>query len=548
MQTFPEIGLSGFCDMIVLDRNWNVPIREGTIMTSRVLIVDDDPVQRRLLKGSCDRDGISADVAEDGNGAVKLISKANSRYDAIILDLVMPGKDGLAVLAWMKQNAIDTPVIVQTGQGGIETVVRAMRAGAFDFVVKPVSPERLLLAIGNATKAVRPASRHDARKSTGGFSDIVVASPAMDRILGLAKRAAASDIPVVLEGESGVGKEMIARAIQAESLRRSKAYVTVNCGAIPENLVESVLFGHEKGAFTGAVDNHTGKFVEADGGTLFLDEVGDLPANVQVKLLRAVQSGEIETIGAREVRKVNIRLISATNKDLIEEVKAGRFREDLYYRLNVFPISVPALRHRKEDIPELARHFVNRYSKVSGRSINLRLEAETLALLTAYDWPGNIRELENAIHRAAVLAESDQLTIDLFPQIAAQLPGYNLSTRSGLPSMGAAPDGINPEGLYQQKLIDFHHDVSADVFTGRDFEPSGSNLENEDEGGLRAVTTDGQVRALAEVEEELIRFALSFYGGQMSEVARRLGIGRSTLYRKLKDYEIDPGDPNVRAA
>lgn len=507
-------------------------------MSARILIVDDDPVQRRLLKGAVERDGMKADTAEDGNQAVRLIADADKPYDAIVLDLVMPGMDGLSVLAWLGENNISTPAIVQTGLGGIETVVKAMRAGAFDFVVKPVSPERLMTAIGHARKAGKPERAAQGGKSSGGFDDIVVASPAMNRILSLAKRAAASDIPVVLEGESGVGKEMIARAIQLESARRSRPYVTVNCGAIPSSLVESILFGHEKGAFTGAVDNHTGKFVEADGGTLFLDEVGDLPAEVQVKLLRAVQTGEIETVGARNVRKVNIRLISATNKDLIEEVKAGRFREDLYYRLNVFPIHVPPLRQRKEDIPELARHFVRRYAQATGRSSSMALEHETLALLTAHDWPGNIRELENAVHRAVVLAEGDILSADLFPQIAAQLPGYDLESRqnaSGLEEMSWVPPiEYDPVEATGPAMIGFDDETSL---TGSDRD-----------GAFSAISENGEVRPLAEVEEELIRFALSFYGGQMSEVARRLGIGRSTLYRKLKDYEIDPGKPLKTAA
>tara|TARA_R100001129_G_scaffold25196_4_gene16557 strand:+ start:1653 stop:3179 length:1527 start_codon:yes stop_codon:yes gene_type:complete len=508
-------------------------------MSARILIVDDDPVQRRLLKGAVEREGMIADTADDGNQAVKLITNAEKPYDAVVLDLVMPGMDGLSVLAWMSENGHGTPAIVQTGLGGIETVVKAMRAGAFDFVVKPVSPERLMTAIGHARKAgTKDRNSGGGAKITGGFADIVVASPAMDRILSLAKRAAASDIPVVLEGESGVGKEMIARAIQIESARRARPYVTVNCGAIPASLVESILFGHEKGAFTGAVDNHTGKFVEADRGTLFLDEVGDLPPEVQVKLLRAVQTGEIETVGARDVRKVDIRLISATNKDLIEEVKAGRFREDLYYRLNVFPIHVPALRQRKEDIPELARHFVRRYAQSTVRSPHTTLAPEALALLTAHDWPGNIRELENAIHRAVVLSDTETLGADLFPQIAAQLPGYDLASRrhsGGLEEMSWVPsiefDPVKDQG---PAMIGY--------------EEQGAVKTHEPEGALNAIASNGQVRPLAEVEEELIRFALSFYDGQMSEVARRLGIGRSTLYRKLKDYAIDPGSPLKTAA
>ncbi|WP_110034293.1 sigma-54-dependent transcriptional regulator [Hoeflea marina] len=518
-------------------------------VTSRILIVDDDPVQRRLLKAAVERAGYVAVLAFDGAAALELLSDTAQPVEAVVLDLMMPGMDGIEVMAAMTAAGLRQPVVVQTGQGGIDTVVRAMRAGAFDFVVKPVSPERLAHALAIALRStqaepVRPGVAKE------GFGTIIAASPAMERVLQLARRAANSDIPVVLEGESGVGKEMIARAIQSESNRRSKAFVTVNCGAIPANLVESILFGHEKGAFTGAAEKHQGKFVEADRGTLFLDEIGDLPADIQVKLLRAVQLGEIETVGARLPRKVDIRLISATNKDLIEEVKAERFREDLYYRLNVFPIHVPALRRRKEDIPQLVRHFAMRFSEMTGRTGSVGVSAETLAMLTGYDWPGNIRELENAIHRAVVLCDTGMLTPDLFPQIAAQRPGYDLrldpavaESFAKLASFAQAEDvpGGSPA------------DISSPVGGARDvvsIEPErpGSGHDGPDLGqAVLATSPDGEVRALAEVEEELIRFALAFYNGQMSEVARRLGIGRSTLYRKLKDYSIDPENP-VRTA
>ncbi|MEM5495469.1 sigma-54 dependent transcriptional regulator [Hoeflea sp. AS16] len=512
-------------------------------MSKRILIVDDDPVQRRLLKAAAEKSGYETELLTEGRSALARLIEPDHGIAAVVLDLMMPEMGGLEVLERLSAAGSTTPVIVQTGQGGIETVVKAMRAGAFDFVVKPVSPERLALALGNALKAARinsvpmPAMRH------AGFNGIVAASPAMERVISLGRRAAASTIPVVLEGESGVGKEMIAHAIQTESGRRNKPFVTVNCGAIPENLVESILFGHEKGAFTGATERHAGKFSEADGGTLFLDEVGELPLEVQVKLLRAVQMGEIETVGSRMPRKVDIRLISATNKDLIEEVKAGRFREDLYYRLNVFPIHVPALRKRKEDIPQLVRHFTERYAGVIGGRRIRSIAPDAMALLTAHDWPGNIRELENAIHRAIVLCDSDTLTTDLFPQIAAQMPGYTLET-SGFRDDGQAASGQAQEALdltSQQDTAELGpiavsetHELSI---------PADSGMP-----AVNAVTPEGEVRRLAEVEEELIRFALSFYRGQMSEVARRLGIGRSTLYRKLKDYAINPDDPDREEA
>lgn len=512
-------------------------------MSKRILIVDDDPVQRRLLKAAAEKAGYDVELLTEGRSALACLIEPEHGYAAVVLDLMMPEMGGLEVLERLSAAGSTTPVIVQTGQGGIETVVKAMRAGAFDFVVKPVSPERLALSLANALKASRinsvpmPSVRHT------GFNGIVAASPAMERVISLGRRAAASTIPVVLEGESGVGKEMIAHAVQSESGRRNKPFVTVNCGAIPENLVESILFGHEKGAFTGATERHAGKFVEADGGTLFLDEVGELPLDVQVKLLRAVQMGEIETVGSRMPRKVDIRLISATNKDLIEEVKAGRFREDLYYRLNVFPIHVPALRKRKEDIPQLVRHFTERYAGVIGGRRIRSIAPDAMALLTAHDWPGNIRELENAIHRAIVLCDGDTLTIDLFPQIAAQIPGYSLEA-TGADREAPAGSKHVPEALdlTPQPAISAtdpvaHPEVSEPIIPAESGMPA-----------VNAVTPEGEVRRLAEVEEELIRFALSFYRGQMSEVARRLGIGRSTLYRKLKDYAINPDDPDREAA
>ncbi len=508
-------------------------------VTSHILVVDDDPVQRRLLKAAIERAGLVAELAQDGRVAIERIADCGRPLDAIVLDLVMPGMDGLQVMDWMGSRGITVPVIVQTGQGGIDTVVKAMRAGAFDFVVKPVSPERLSLALANALKTIRSDVPRVATQANG-FDAIVAASPAMDRVLQLARRAAASDIPVVLEGESGVGKEMIAQAIQSESARAGKPFITVNCGAIPDNLVESILFGHEKGAFTGATERHSGKFVEANRGTLFLDEIGDLPADVQVKLLRAVQMGEIETVGARQPQKVDIRLISATNKDLIEEVKAGRFREDLYYRLNVFPILVPALRRRKEDIPQLLRHFTERFAHAIRPGREIAISADTFAMLTAHDWPGNIRELENAIHRAVVLCDTGVLTPDLFPQVAAQLPGYCLEIETGFASAMARLSAF----ANAEQIPVYRAPASGSEEGGVDRRPAEADEEVDAfRQALTAVNADGEVRALADVEEELIRFALGYYKGQMSEVARRLGIGRSTLYRKLKDYAIDPDHP-----
>ncbi|SFB64188.1 DNA-binding transcriptional response regulator, NtrC family, contains REC, AAA-type ATPase, and a Fis-type DNA-binding domains [Rhizobium sp. NFR07] len=519
-------------------------------MIAHILIVDDDPIQRRLLKNAVERHGHVAHLAENGRAALDFLARSNGDVNVIVLDLMMPEMDGLSFLAALRETGTTTPVIVQTGQGSIESVVQAMRAGAFDFVVKPVSPERIATSISNALKLDQREGKSKAgrrRPGVVGFNDIVSASPDMLRVIDLAQRAAHSNIPVVLEGESGVGKEMIARAIQSGSDRANKPFITVNCGAIPANLVESILFGHEKGAFTGATERHTGKFVEADGGTLFLDEIGDLPLDVQVKLLRAVQQGEIETVGAGKVQKVNVRLISATNKDLIEEVRAGRFREDLYYRLNVFPITIPALRRRKEDVPHLVRVFAERFSVEQKLPRHLGVSAGALGLLTAYDWPGNIRQLENAIFRAVVLAEGEELTELDFPQIAAQVPEFRtaeLAATAVAPAMAMEPSvsrlDMSEPSFPQPSMPPRSNRPDPRALLAAAY-PASDNV---------IVSTDdaGEVRKLADVEEELIRFALKFYRGQMSQVARKLGIGRSTLYRKLKDYGIDPDDPLKEAA
>jgi DNA-binding NtrC family response regulator len=498
-------------------------------MPKRILIVDDEPVQRRLLEAALIRMGFEPVMADGGAAALSALEAAQSGISAVILDLVMPDIDGMTVLAKMRERGIQAPVIVQTGQGGIDTVISAMRAGAFDFVVKPVSPERLLVSISNALKvdALEGEVQRIKRSASGllTFSDIVTQSPSMERVLRLGEKASQSNIPIIIEGESGVGKEIIARAIQGSSKRRGKPFVTVNCGAIPENLVESVLFGHEKGSFTGAVDKHLGKFVEADGGTLFLDEIGDLPLDAQVKLLRAIQEGEVDPVGGRKTVKVDIRLISATHRNLLDLVKEGRFREDLYYRLNVFPIFVPPLRERKDDIAGLARHFMARFAAEEGRKGLSSIHPRTIAVLQAYGWPGNVRQLENAVFRAVVLSESNMLTPSDFPQVLTQVDPADAATAGTNPHEG---DGAAPIGGQSGR------NALPDG-------PAGADLSFAD-GMLRQLDSNGDVRQMIDMEEEIIRFTIAYYKGQMSEVARRLGIGRSTLYRKLKDFGIDAED------
>src|SRR5580693_8596957 len=390
-----------------------------------ILIVDDDPVQCRLLEAMLQKSGYEAVAVDNGDAALTMLSAPEGgRIDCVILDLVMPNLDGLGVLARLREAVIKVPVIVQTAHGGIDNVVSAMRAGAVDFVVKPAGAERLQVSLRNAlnTSALEGelARMKHSRTGTLSFTDIITKSANMHAVIRMAEKAAASTIPVLVSGESGVGKELIARAIHGSGERQAKPFVAVNCGAMPENLIESILFGHEKGSFTGATERHVGKFVEASGGTLFLDEVGELPAAAQVKLLRAIQEGEVEPVGARKTIKVDVRIVSATNRDLIADVKAGRFREDLFYRLHVFPILVPPLHARSDDIPELVRHFLARISAEEGKRV-MTISTAALQLLAAYHWPGNVRQLENAIFRAVVLADGEEVGVNEFPQIAAAL-------------------------------------------------------------------------------------------------------------------------------
>jgi DNA-binding NtrC family response regulator len=482
-------------------------------MAKTILIADDDPAQRRLLQASVERNGFNTKTAEDGRAAVRLAE--DESVDLVLLDLVMPGLNGLEALKEIRMRRPTLPCIVLTASGGIDTVVQAMQAGANDFFVKPASPERILVSIRNAlemsTLKVEVTRMKKKAANTLTFDDMVAAAPSMRMVVRMGQRAAASNIPVLITGESGVGKEILARAIQGSSERAGRPFVTVNCGAIPENLVESILFGHEKGAFTGAVEKHAGKFVEAHGGTLFLDEVGELPLDMQVKLLRVLQESEVDPVGGRRPVKVDVRIISATNKDLAKLVAEGRFREDLYYRLNVFPIEAPPLRERREDIPAMVQRFIIRFNAEEGRSVR-GCAADTMSMLTSYDWPGNVRQLENMVFRAVVLSEGDLLLPEDFPQISGVKPRPLTAANDTLPQGAVAPAND-----------------SAPMVAATPAEAPPVPIF--DEGG--------HLRRLEEVERDLIELAIEHYAGHMSEIARRLGIGRSTLYRKLREYGLD---------
>ena len=438
-----------------------------------VLVVDDESGQRRITETVAARAGYATLEAEHGQAALDLLTGPRAKaIDAVILDYNMPGKTGIEVLRELRPQFPLLPVIMLTAHSSVSTAVEAMRAGASDFLLKPASADRITRALASALDQKTPGGElrplTEKLPDSLGFAEIVGSDAGFRAALAVAEKAAQKNVPILVEGESGVGKEVVAQAVHAASPRRNKPLVIVNCGAIPANLVESVLFGHEKGAFTGAIDKHVGRFGEADGGTLFLDEIGELPLDAQVKLLRALQTGQIEPVGSRGHITVDVRLIAATNRDLAEEVHEGRFREDLFYRLG------------------------------AEEGVNARdLSDDALSLLEAYDWPGNVRQLQNALFRAAVLCEGTRLTALDFPQLA----GVTAPRRTAQQAPARAASS----------------DLSAEVSLFGD---------------------DGKLRRLEDLEAEIIRKAIHHCRGRMSEVARRLGIGRSTLYRKLGEMAV----------
>jgi DNA-binding NtrC family response regulator len=461
-----------------------------------LMLIDDEPAQRRLVSAIAARRDWRSVFAPDGETAIAMLGTQDGmQLDAILLDSFGPESEAEALISELRARRPQLPILMLTANGSVAQAVSAMRAGATDYLVKPFAPERLLSALevvvaGTDAGELRPLT--EKIPALLGFDEIVGASPDFRAALAIAAKAARARVPVLIEGESGVGKEVVAEAIHAASPRGKKPMIAINCGAIPANLVESELFGHEKGAFTGAFERKIGKFADADGGTLFLDEIGEMPLDAQVKLLRVLQSGEVQPIGARHTREVDVRVIAATNKRLIEEVEAGRFREDLYYRLNVVQVTIPPLRERIGDIPALARHLLARIADQPGLR-PLGITDDALALLGRYVWPGNVRQLQNALFRAAVLCEGDALTRADFPQIAA-------------------------------------------LGTARVPTPGGQMATS---GGVTLFRPDGNMRPLEEIEADVIRLAIGHYRGRMTEVARRLGIGRSTLYRKLGELGID---------
>jgi DNA-binding NtrC family response regulator len=494
-------------------------------MTARLLIVDADPVQRRHLETTVNRFGYDAEVVETGLAArERLLGPAAPHMptiDLLVLDLASTGFDPTDLLAARARQARAIPTIVQVAPGAIEPVLGLIRAGAADFIVKPVGAERLRISIKNA---LHRAALEDEVKRFGqqatedlSFAEIVGASEAMARVTRLGQKAARTNLTVLLEGETGTGKEVVARAIHGESDRRRRPFVSVNCRALPTADAWSVLFGQERGA--GTDDRRVGKILAAQGGTLFLDEVGALPLEVQAALLRALQGGEIEPVGARRRLEVDVRFIVTTTQNLIELVTRGLFREDLFYRLNVFPIAIPPLRARREDIADLARRFCARFGAELGKDMR-GIGAEALGLLETYDWPGNVRQLENAVYRAVLLAEADELTVAEFPQIAARVPNFAIRIPPAPLPVAARPDR-------EKEFV---------------------KVEVRDPNVLALLDEAGHMHSLDRLEANAIRFALAHYRGQISAVARGLGIGRSTLYRKMRDYGLGSNTGDAAAS
>jgi two-component system response regulator HydG len=455
-------------------------------MNPDILVVDDDPGHLSMLTTVLSGWGYQVEGAAGGREALAALRR--KPRDLVLTDVRMAGMDGLAVLRAVKEYNPAVPVLIMTAYSSVETAVEALKNGAYDYLIKPLDLDVLRLTMERALDHLRLRTENRALKErlSDGFSsdEIIGQSPAMHELLDMAAMAAPTEATVLVTGESGTGKELVARAIHSNSPRKNGPLITVNCAALTETLLESELFGHEKGAFTGADRRREGRFMAADKGTIFLDEIGEITPATQAKLLRVIQEREIERVGGDRPIGVNVRILAATNRDLKKEVAAGRFREDLYYRLNVLVLYVPPLRSRREDIPLLARHFLERFAKKNRKTVR-GFSAGAMEAIVRYDWPGNVRELENAVERGVILAMSDYLTErELPPGVAAAVPE----------ACDAPPRGV----------------------------PAGADLAGQ---------------PLDDIEQRAILATLKETGGNKSEAARLLGITRATLHKKLKKYD-----------
>ena len=451
-------------------------------MRASVLIVDDEAGVRSALGGVLRDEDYIVEAVDSGEACLERVNRAS--YDVIVLDIWLPGIDGLATLEKLRDRRVDSPVVMISGHGNIESAVRAVKLGAYDFVEKPLSLEKTVLVIGNAVRQRRLEAENRAlRASVDKRLTMVGESYAMAQLREQIAMAAPTNGRVLIFGENGTGKELVARSIHGMSRRRNAPFIEVNCAAIPEELIESELFGHMKGAFTGAVADRRGKFELADGGTLFLDEIGDMTLKTQAKVLRALQEQVVEPVGGASSIKVDVRVLAATNKDLPTEIRAGRFREDLYFRLNVIPVFVPPLRDRESDIPMLAQHFVSELSREYGRRPK-KFDAGAMVTLRGYSWPGNVRELRNVIERLMIM-----------------VPGETITTSD----LAFLPGGRN---------------VSEDPAVESETSPLHEARDRFERGYI--------VRALAAQQ------------GNISRTADVLGVERSNLYRKMKGFGIIP--------
>lgn len=443
---------------------------------TKILLIDDEETGREALTLLLKAAGHAVKSAGAGSEAFQTLTR--DTFDIVITDLFLPDASGIDILKKVKEDAPLTEVILITGHASAETAVKAMKEGAFDYITKPLNFDELKIIIGKAVEKRQLLSENvylrKQLRDKFEFANIIGSSPAMQHVFALMKRIVKTDSTVQIAGESGTGKELVAKAIHFNGGRRDKPFIAVHCGAIPENLLESELFGYVKGAFTGAMRDKIGKFEAANGGTIFLDEIGTMPMQLQTKLLRVLQEEEVERVGSTRPVKIDVRIISATNLDLAEEVKKGNFREDLFYRLNVIPLQLPPLRERVEDILPLAKHFLAKYCKEMQRR-NMSLASDTLEALESYQWPGNVRELENVMERVAALTEDNTVTVQDLPH------------------------NIREEGLTR--------------LTGK-----GVDL----------------VKVLAEIERGMIRDALVLSDGVKARAAALLNLNRTTLVEKMR--------------
>jgi len=416
------------------------------VRKSRLLVVDDDESLRWVTKVQLEQSGYMVSDAADGRQALELLRQNGA--DLVITDLMMPGMSGLDLLNQLRTEYPDLAVIVVTAFGTVETAVGAMKAGAYDYITKPVNIEELKITVGRALEHVNLKEEVRALRSSldrkYGFENILGHSKALLHMLDMASRAAQTNSIVLIRGETGTGKELLAKAIHFNSPRKDRGFVTINCGAIPKDLIESELFGHVKGSFTGALANKRGMVEQADGGSLFLDEIGELPLELQVKLLRLIQQGEVAKVGAMSAGKVDVRVIAATHRNLQAMVEDGTFREDLYYRLTVILLELPPVRERPEDIPELVQHFFVQAKEKHGRP-DLRLPPSLLPGFASYTWPGNVRELENIVERLVVLTPGDQITVEDVPEFLRRVRPVVEELHLDLPPQGISLEAVEKE-------------------------------------------------------------------------------------------------------